>query len=107
MQAQPRAKTHHDNLTGISARMQDEDIVKYKDLMKRLKANHGKGFSLSDLIQAITDMNFDQLNEVVSKHKALKAMQDPVLNVIKKLNVSDEAKAKIEAILAEEALKKG
>ncbi len=72
-------------------------------MMKRLKEKHGKGFSLSDLIQMITAMDSNLLDKEIKKFKS---MQGVSIAFVKKLDISDDAKSKIEAILREEAMKK-
>lgn len=103
LEIKPRPKSTHDGLTGISARMQDKDVKGYKSMMKRLKEKHGKGFSLSDLIQMITAMDSNLLDKEIKKFKS---MQGVSVAFVKKLDISDDAKSRIEAILREEAMKK-
>ena len=104
MQKQPRPKSKFDALTGISARMPDAEVAKYKEMMTTLKSKHGAGFSLSDLVQVVIMMDRDLLNKEIAKYKALQSIS---VAFVKKLDISDDAKSKIEAILAEEAMKKG
>lgn len=99
-----RDKTKHDDLRGVSAKLPEADLFRLKDRMTMIKAKHGAGFSIADLLLTITSMPFDILDTAVGNFVAAKNIN---LKVISKLNISDEAKSKIEAILAQEALKKG
>jgi hypothetical protein len=52
-------------------------------------------------------MNSEALDKEIARYKVAKSLEDPAAAFIKKLGVSDDAKARIEAILAEEAQKRG
>ncbi len=90
----------YDNLKGVSARLYPEDMKKFKELMSYLKNTHGPGFSLSLLIQVVLSMDKKALDELIIKYQGVKS-------ITKKLDLSDEAKAEIEAILKRESAKKG
>jgi hypothetical protein len=93
-----------DNYTkGVSAKMSNDDLARFKETMKRLKSKHGTGFSLSDLLQVISAMDEKLLDTEILKFKSSMGTFDALL---KKLDASDDAKARIAAILAEEAAKK-
>jgi hypothetical protein len=99
-----RVKTKYDELRGVSAKLPENDLVRFKDRMVMIKAKHGAGFSVADLLLAITSMPFEILDAAVGNYVTSK---DINLKVISKLDISDDAKARIEAILAEEAQKRG
>ena len=90
----------YDNLKGVSARLYPEDMKKFKELMSYLKNTQGPGFSLSLLIQVVLSMDKKALDELIIKYQGVKS-------ITKKLDLSDEAKAEIEAILKRESAKKG
>ena len=92
----------YDNLKGVSARLYPEDMKKFKELMSYLKNTHGPGFSLSLslLIQVVLSMDKKALDELIIKYQGVKS-------ITKKLDLSDEAKAEIEAILKRESANKG
>ena len=97
-----RAKTTFDGLQGISTRMHDGDMKCYKVMMKRLKGKYGKGFSLSDLVQMITAMDANLLDKEIERFRSTQCVNSAF---VKKLNISDDARSRIQAILAEEAKK--
>lgn len=92
--------TKYDSLKGVSAKLNAADMKKFKTMMAELKKRHGGGFSLSDLLQAVAAMPIDLLNQEVTKFLN---SRNANISLIEKMNISEEAKAKIEAILAEEA----
>ena len=97
---QTKASLKYHELRGISARLDESDLSKYKAMMKRLKSVNNAGFSLSDLMKVIITMNSETLDKEISRYMAT---QSAAASLIKKLDVSDEAKARIAAIIAEEA----
>jgi hypothetical protein len=83
--------------------MSDELYESYKKLMKRLKARKYQHlFTVNDLIEAICSMPADTLDPFVDR---VMKNKDPTLRS-KLKDISPEAKAQIEAILAAEAAKK-
>ena len=98
-----RAKTKHDDLRGVSAKLPEADLVKLKDIMISLKSKHGVGYSVADLLLTIMSMPFETLDSAARNYLATKNINT---KVISKLDISDDAKSKIEAILREEAMKK-
>jgi hypothetical protein len=99
-----RAKTKHDDLRGVSAKLPEADLVRLKGIMSSLKSNHGVGYSVADLLLTIMSIPFDTIDSAASSYLATKSINS---KVISRLDISDDAKSKIEAILAEEAMKKG
>ena len=89
--------------SAISTRLNDAAYEKFKTTMVTLKANHGKSFSVADLIEAVVFLPEDQLSAIIEKYVKAKSFSlDDQMTTI-----SSEARARIEAILAEEAMKKG
>lgn len=97
-------KTKYTDLKGVSAKLSEEDLKNFKARMADFKTKHGGGFSVSDLLQAVTYMPIEILDAEIKKFISTRS---PGVKALGKLDISDEAKARIEAILAEEALKKG
>jgi hypothetical protein len=89
--------------SAISTRLNDAAYEKFKTTMVALKANHGKSFSVADLIEAVVFLPEDQLSAIIEKYVKAKSfsLDDQMTSI------SSEARARIEAILAEEAMKKG
>jgi hypothetical protein len=97
-------KVKYHELKGVSARLEDSDMDKFKVMMKNLKSKYGSGFSFSDLIQVIIQIKPELLDEEITRFRATQKSPSSILG---RLDISDDAKSKIEAILAEEAMKKG
>ncbi len=99
-----RQKRAYDDLKGVSARMIDEDLESLRLLMKRYKDMHYAGFSVGDLLKTVITMPQDILDAQIERFVG--DSKNDNQKILKKLNVSDDAKARIAAILAEEAAKK-
>ena len=93
----------YSELSAISTKLTDSTYELYKVKMARFKDIYGKSFSLSDLVSSILAMPESELDVIVDRFLKAKSFSLDE----KMTTISSEARAKIEAILAEEAMKKG
>lgn len=95
----PRPKSIHDGLQGLSTRIHEEDMTRFRAMMAVLKESHGKGFSLADLLRAVTFMDIEFLKKEITRYELSRAATP---SFIRRLDISAEAKERIKAILHEE-----
>ncbi|WKJ90679.1 hypothetical protein QZJ86_00670 [Methylomonas montana] len=91
------------NLSGsVTVKLSKNGITNLKKHVKHLKGKH-RMFSMADFLEMCANAPLSVLEPLAFDHVA---KRQKVTGTVLPPNLSDEAKAKIEAILAEEAAKK-
>lgn len=86
--------------TNISARLSQSGFDQFKKTMGHLKTKFGPAITVADLLEMVTSLPMEELESKVTSFIEKKNTKKSIAD--KMANISEEARARIEAILAEE-----